>query len=79
MQEALRAFQRANNGMELSSVQIERVNRAIEAHGLRPEVSGSGKFAVIQSQPDDPIGHILSLAVLAMTRGVWRRFKVCRD
>lgn len=79
VQEALRALQRANNGMELASAQVERVNRAIEAHGVKPQVSGSGDFAVGQSRADDPVGHVLSLAVLAMTRGVWRRFKVCRD
>lgn len=79
VQAALRALQAANNGMAITGDPVERLNRAIEDHALRPQISVDGDLAVIPSRADDPVGHILSLAALAMTRGLWKRFKVCRD
>lgn len=79
VQESLRALERLNNGMEVSSAHAEQINRAIKEHDLRPHVSSGGEVTVRQSSTDDPVGHVLALAVLAMTEGVWKRFKVCRD
>lgn len=79
VQEALRALQAANNGMAITAAQVERVNRAIDEHDFRPRVSADGDLTVIPLRADDPVGRILSLVVLAMRRGLWKRFKVCRD
>lgn len=79
VQAALRALQAANNGMAITGAPVERLNRAIAEHDLRPHVSVDGDLAIIPSRADDPVGRILSLVALAMTRGLWKRFKLCRD
>lgn len=79
VQGALRSLERMNNGMEATTEHFERINRAVEEHDVRPRLSSDGEVTLRQARQDDAVGHVLSLALTAMSDGVWRRFKVCRD
>lgn len=79
LQKMLRDLERVNNGMEAPPTQVARLNQAIKAHALRPDVSNDGEVTIRPSGADDPVGHVLALVVRAMHDGVWKRFKLCRD
>lgn len=78
VQSALRALARHNNNMEAGPEHADRLNRAVIEHHIQPVVSMDGRVTLVQ-ETADPIGHVLSLALLAMEKDLWKRFKICRD
>lgn len=80
IQGALRALEAANNGIDVSAQvmrAMDRLNGAIEQHALRPRITADGVH--VDADPGDPVGHVLQLAIRAITKDIWPRFKLCRD
>lgn len=80
IQKALRDLESANNGIAAAkdvSGAFDRINAAIEEHLLTPSIGMDG--VRINARPGDPLGHVLQLAILAMTNRQWPRFKLCSD
>lgn len=80
IQGALRQLEAANNGIAVSAEVprvMDRLNSAIEQHALSPRITANG--VRVDAPPGDPIGHILQLAIRAMSTDLWPRFKLCRD
>ena len=80
LQESLRQLEAANNGVAVGVEVTEamvRLNDAIGKHALSPRITADG--VRVESRTGDPVGHILQLAIQAMSEGFWPRFKLCRD
>lgn len=78
IQQALRALERENNGMEAGSNHWKRLNQAVREHGILPVISTDGGVTLGQRKAD-PLGHVVCLALQAMQEDFWKRFKICRD
>ncbi len=79
VQRALRALEAANNGAPLDPMDVDRLNRAMAEHALRPQIGPAGEIWLAKADPNDAVAAVLMLAVQAMTEHVWRRFKLCRE
>lgn len=80
VQKAMRDLESANSGIATAqdvSGAFDRINDAMEEHLLRPTIGMDG--VRVSARPGDPLGHVLQLALLAMTNRQWPRFKLCRD
>lgn len=79
IQGALRRLQETNNGQAPNAAAAAILNAAVARYGVQPQISPSGESLIAQAQPGDPLGQVLIDVLSAMGRGIWRRFKVCRD
>ncbi|QCB43293.1 CGNR zinc finger domain-containing protein [Sphingomonas sp. PAMC26645] len=80
VQRALRQLEASNNGITASadvSKAMTTLNHAIEQHALRPRITADG--VRMHAGPGDAVGHVLQIAIQAMTTCAWPRFKLCRD
>lgn len=79
IQGALRRLQETNNGQPPNPDAAAILNTAVALCGVRPHVNATGDSALVQARFGDPLGQVLIEVLSAMGRGVWRRFKICRD
>ncbi len=80
VQNALRQLEGSNNGIvapEDVSAAMTMLNHVIQQHGLRPNITANG--VRVDAGPGDPVGHVLQVAIQAMTTCAWPRFKLCQD
>jgi predicted RNA-binding Zn ribbon-like protein len=80
VQEALRQLEAMNNGIAASadvSTVMDMLNQMVEQHMLRPKITADG--VRVDAGQGDPVGHVLQLAIQAMTTYAWPRFKLCQD
>ncbi len=80
VQKALRCLEASNNGIAVSGDVLEAtdlLNLVIEQRRLRPRITTDG--VRVDADPGDPVGHVLQIAIQAMTTYAWPRFKLCQD
>ena len=81
VREALRRLMIANNAGEPPAAgDLELLNRAAAAAGLRPRFTGDG----VRLEPEDAgvagaLGRLLAMVTEAMADDTWRRLKACAE
>lgn len=82
LREALRSLEAMNNGERTSDAPARLMNGLIESFGVHPLVEPSGDLRLRASAVtgrNAPIASILIMALDAMSKGEWARFKLCQD
>jgi predicted RNA-binding Zn ribbon-like protein len=82
LREALRSLEAMNNGERGNDAPARLLNELIESLGVHPVVEPFGDVQLRASAVtgrNAPIASILIMALDAMSRGVWTRFKLCQD
>lgn len=80
VQKALRQLEASNNDITASadvSETMTMLNHVIQQHALWPRITADG--VRVDAGPSDPVGHVLQIAIQAMTTCSWPRFKLCQD
>jgi len=79
---ALRSLEAMNNGERADDAPARLLNELIESFGVHPLVEPSGDLRLRASAVtgrNAPIASILIMALDAMSKGEWARFKLCQD
>ncbi|HSU98410.1 MAG TPA: CGNR zinc finger domain-containing protein [Gemmatimonadaceae bacterium] len=82
LRDALRSLEAMNNGERADDAPERLLNALIESLGVHPVVEPFGDVklrARAATGRSAPIASILVMALDAMSRGVWTRFKLCQD
>jgi predicted RNA-binding Zn ribbon-like protein len=79
VREGLRALALANNGVELDSAAVERLDRAASRAGLRVQSvpGGRPRLEPDAGGVDGALAELLAAVVSAVADGSWQRFKAC--
>ena len=75
----LRTLEGANSGADAPPGVTAAFDAVIAAHGVRPRLQHHDGPRIAPERSDDVVGRLAALAVQAMLRGDWRRFKLCRE
>jgi predicted RNA-binding Zn ribbon-like protein len=81
VREALRSLLAANNGGPAEPADLAVLNQALDRGRPRLRILPAGQVELGALDPGLPgaLGHLLGLAVTAMTDGTWHRLKACAD
>jgi predicted RNA-binding Zn ribbon-like protein len=79
VREGMRALLLANNGAELDTTAVERLDRAASRAGLRVHVvPGEGPcLAPDATGVDGALAELLGISARSVADGTWERFKAC--
>ena len=78
VREGLRALALANNGVELDSTAVERLDRAASRAGLRVQAHPEGpRLEPDAGGVDGALAKLLGSVATAVADGSWQRFKAC--
>jgi len=82
LREALRSLEAMNNGERVDDAPARLLNELIESLGVHPVVEPFGDMKLRASAVtgrNAPIASMLIMALDAMSKGKWERFKLCQD
>ena len=81
LQQALRRLEAANNGAPPGDEAIQELNAIIAKFEVRPKLGPSGEIvlAAFGRSRASPVCLLLIMALNAMAKGIWHRFKLCRE
>jgi hypothetical protein len=79
---ALRILQAANSHLSIE-IEIEnsreQLNQLITHYQIYPCFGKEGDFLITSEYSNDPVAHLLLVALEALRAGTWRRFKLCHE